>query len=208
MHMAGAFPGLDVLIARVGQLCGTSGNGAWNAKEWFPALVQASQAMGCFPTQDKPASWIPVSAAASVLVDLTLSSSKPKDSIVHLVHPQPVMFSSLASRFASTLDVPLVTYDAWLSKLAALSDDASSIPRVQPNGDGNDYSSIRALQLLPYFRGLALNADSGDSFGLPSLDCSQLKLCSKVVLSTEMESLGQADVVKWVVYWRQVGLLR
>ncbi|EIW80018.1 acetyl-CoA synthetase-like protein [Coniophora puteana RWD-64-598 SS2] len=208
MHMVGAFPGLDVLIARVGQLCGTSGNGAWNAKEWFPALVQASQAMGCFPTQDKAASWIPISAAASVLVDLTLSSSKPKDSIVHLVHPQPVIFSSLASHFASMLDVPLVTYDAWLSKLAALSDDASSIPRVQPNGDGNDYSSIRALQLLPYFRGLASNADSGDSFGLPSLDCSQLKLCSKADLSTEMESLGQADVVKWVAYWRQVGLLR
>jgi len=164
--------------------------------------------MGFFPTQDKPASWIPMSAAASVLVDLTLSNAKPKDSIVHLVHLQPVMFSSLASHFASVLGVPLVTYDAWLSKLAVLSDDASSIPRVQPNGDGNDYNSIRALQLLPYFRGLASNAYSGDSFGLPSLDCSQLELCSKTVLSTEMESLGQADVAKWAAYWRQVGLLR
>jgi thioester reductase-like protein len=40
--------GLDAQIVRVGQLAGAA-NGLWNTKEWFPALVQAGQILGCLP---------------------------------------------------------------------------------------------------------------------------------------------------------------
>jgi thioester reductase-like protein len=43
--------GLDARIVRVGQLAGAA-NGLWNMKEWFPALVQASQVVGCLPDVD------------------------------------------------------------------------------------------------------------------------------------------------------------
>lgn len=39
---------LEALIVRVGQVCGGP-NGAWNAHEWFPAVVQSAHKVGCFP---------------------------------------------------------------------------------------------------------------------------------------------------------------
>jgi thioester reductase-like protein len=40
---------LSRIIVRVGQLSGAE-NGAWNAKEWFPALLRSSQLLGHLPT--------------------------------------------------------------------------------------------------------------------------------------------------------------
>ena len=39
---------LEVIVVRVGQVCGGP-NGAWNVHEWFPAVVQSAQKLGCFP---------------------------------------------------------------------------------------------------------------------------------------------------------------
>ena len=39
---------LRPVVVRVGQLTG-SDNGAWNEKDWFPALVKSSRHLGCLP---------------------------------------------------------------------------------------------------------------------------------------------------------------
>lgn len=39
---------MPITIARVGQLSGGL-SGAWNIREWFPAMVQNSRATGCLP---------------------------------------------------------------------------------------------------------------------------------------------------------------
>lgn len=41
--------GLRANVVRVGQLCGDLEKGGWNEKEWVPALVKGSQALGAFP---------------------------------------------------------------------------------------------------------------------------------------------------------------
>jgi len=43
---------LNAVIVRVGQLAGGV-NGSWNVAEWFPALVQSSLTLGCFPTDER-----------------------------------------------------------------------------------------------------------------------------------------------------------
>jgi thioester reductase-like protein len=48
---ASASRGLDARVIRVGQLSGAA-NGLWNTKEWFPALIQGGQAVGCLPDGD------------------------------------------------------------------------------------------------------------------------------------------------------------
>ncbi|KAJ7459820.1 hypothetical protein FB451DRAFT_1182121 [Mycena latifolia] len=40
------------LVVRVGQLCGGI-NGAWNAHEWVPALVQSARVIGCIPADSR-----------------------------------------------------------------------------------------------------------------------------------------------------------
>jgi len=41
--------GIHTVIARVGQLSGDSVSGGWTTKEWFPAMLRSSQALGCIP---------------------------------------------------------------------------------------------------------------------------------------------------------------
>lgn len=45
--------GVPTTSVRVGQLCGSEGNGAWNHGEWFPSLVKSSLYMKCMPSMDK-----------------------------------------------------------------------------------------------------------------------------------------------------------
>lgn len=42
---------LPVTVVRVGQLSGGV-NGAWNTKEWFPAMIKSGQMVGCLPQID------------------------------------------------------------------------------------------------------------------------------------------------------------
>ncbi|KAL0564029.1 hypothetical protein V5O48_018027 [Marasmius crinis-equi] len=44
--------GLRTHIIRVGQLCGLKANGAWGKQEWFPAIIQGSELLGCIPITD------------------------------------------------------------------------------------------------------------------------------------------------------------
>lgn len=45
--------GLRTHVVRVGQLCGDSIVGAWNEKEWLPAMVRGSQILGAVPQMDE-----------------------------------------------------------------------------------------------------------------------------------------------------------
>ena len=49
LSIAGQETPLRPIIVRVGQLCGGI-NGNWNHREWFPALVRASQVVGGAPS--------------------------------------------------------------------------------------------------------------------------------------------------------------
>ncbi|EIW79977.1 acetyl-CoA synthetase-like protein [Coniophora puteana RWD-64-598 SS2] len=202
-RVAAQVPSFSSLIVRVGQLCGGAETGSWNTKEWFPALVQSAKATGCFPSEDKPVSWIPTSVAASLLVKLARSTYRPRSGIVHLIHPKPVPFSSLAAPFASALNVPMVPYKEWLSKLEALHDQASNSAETQSN---SDVSNLRALRLVTFFQSLALDKAAGDAMGFAKLDCTQLK-ASPVLADVGHEPLGADSVQRWLDYWRRKGLL-
>jgi len=191
-------PSFNALIVRVGQLCGGASAGSWNTKEWFPALVQSTDALRCFPSEDKPVFWIPASTAAALLVKLATSSYRPKSDIIHLVHPRPTSFADLAAVFATALDVPRVPYKQWLMKLEDLHEK-------QVSGDGSD-SELRALRLITFFQALASDRVSGDLTGSAKLDCTQLK-ASSVLSSVECKALGADNVQKWIGYWRRAGFM-
>jgi thioester reductase-like protein len=40
-------------VVRIGQLSGSSKNGAWNVKEWVPAIIRGGQIIGCLPFRDE-----------------------------------------------------------------------------------------------------------------------------------------------------------
>ncbi|KAK7710297.1 putative NRPS-like protein biosynthetic cluster [Diaporthe eres] len=69
-----------IIIIRVGQLCGNSRTGAWNATEAYPIMLSSARVSGCLPNLPGEAlSWLPVDTAArSVLEIATLPPDPPE----------------------------------------------------------------------------------------------------------------------------------
>ncbi|EPS94433.1 hypothetical protein FOMPIDRAFT_1038850 [Fomitopsis schrenkii] len=170
---------LEALIVRVGQVCGGP-NGAWNAHEWFPAVVQSAHKVGCFPDDPRVVSWLPLDAAAVAVAGL-VHAPAGKEDIIHLIHPRPVPWSSLAVTTTQELDVALVPYNEWVLKLEALSASGQSeveLLRTDDNAQALNFPSLsvtRATQLCPTLR--------------------------------ETTPLGANDVKRWLDYWRGIGFI-
>lgn len=98
-------------------------------------------------------------------------------------------------RISKKLDVPLVPYSEWLSKLKEASTTAKN---TRENS---------ALRLLKFYEGL----DGGNG-----LEAAGLRLCSTdvarsvcPVLDEEgLKTVTVEEIQKWLDYWRSLGLLR
>ncbi|THU83583.1 hypothetical protein K435DRAFT_971493 [Dendrothele bispora CBS 962.96] len=93
-------PQWDSVIVRLGQTCG-SPNGSWNRKEWIPALVRTDL----------------VARAFRDFLDAPDAETQGNPSFVHLIHPRPVRWSTLAQTIGSKLNVDVVPFATWLKKL-------------------------------------------------------------------------------------------
>ncbi|KZT01340.1 acetyl-CoA synthetase-like protein [Laetiporus sulphureus 93-53] len=188
---------LSCLIVRVGQLCGSI-DGAWNIHEWFPSLVESTTKLKCFPEDHRVVDWVPLDVAAQAMVEFTKASHDYI--VVHLVHPHPVSWSSIANSLSRELSVSLVEYTEWLARLESLLDSShsESLEEVEALRD------MRALRLLPFFRGLA-RTRGGNALGFPELAVEKAKNLSPTLANGA--PLTADDAVKWLTYWRGIGLL-
>ncbi|PBK96038.1 acetyl-CoA synthetase-like protein [Armillaria gallica] len=144
-------PGLRYLVVRVGQLTGGH-KGTWNVKEWIPSMIHSSTVLGYLPDDDKLVSWVPVHVAAQAIVD-NVDSAGP---VMHLAHPEPISWASLARVISHELAVKLVPYSHWLQGL-----DKSPL----------DPTALPAKRILPYYKcnAEALGRKNREAFGLPQL---------------------------------------
>lgn len=69
-----------IIIIRVGQLCGNSRTGAWNATEAYPIMLSSARVSGCLPDLPGEAlSWLPVDAAARSVLEIATSPPDPPE---------------------------------------------------------------------------------------------------------------------------------
>ncbi|KAH9917020.1 uncharacterized protein B0H18DRAFT_1036256 [Fomitopsis serialis] len=160
---------LDPLVARLGQIC-AGRDGVWNAHEWFPSMVQSAPTLGCFPDDHKsdplPAvDWIQLDLATAALVDFRKASSPTQ--LVHLVTP-PRLWHILASPSPPSSPSRCAVRDVARQARAAL--------RRQRGRVG--VQSLRALHLLPMFRGMAENVGRDAGVGMADMDVSRAKEAS------------------------------
>jgi len=190
---------LESTIVRVGQISGGK-DGDWNINEWFPSLVQSAAKLGHFPDVTGTVDWIPLDLAARVLVEFSKFPATP--SILHLVHPRPVAWSSIAASLSAELSLDVVPYSQWLSALEQENKEGDagqgSVQRVR---------ELRALRLLSFFQSIARKEGGKSAMGFPALAVTNAKACSPSLADPALTSLGATDVHKWVAYWRKVGLL-
>lgn len=119
----------------------------------------------------------------------------------HVVHPRGVPFNSLIGSAASWLDVPLVPFPEWLSKLSevhkSLSYSDANLERTQADNP--------ALRLFSLYES-ARTGPEWEPLGVARLDTARAVQVSKV-LAEGAEPLGEENVRKWVSAWRSSGFL-
>jgi hypothetical protein len=141
-------------------------------------------------------SWIPVHTAAACLVKMRQSETL----VLHLVHPNPVPWSTVLEPISEALGMPLVPYSVWLSALKACSLGKHSGPASAHNP---------ALHLLDFFQSAdkPLPSPDAEAFGFPRLLTEK---AAKVAFSLKYESLsvlGKQDAEGWLKYWTKIGHL-
>lgn len=172
--------GLPVHIVRAGQLSGNSQTGAWNASEYIPILIHSSISVGSipedFPVRDdgcrygifsedadfdsyyrQNIRWIPVDAAASMILHLCLDQPQPPPASScaywHLEDPQSVSWSKLIDSVIQRGGdrIRRTTMRAWLDSIQTLSVDNSgskpSVPAAKLLSFFSDYASARPVVL-------------------------------------------------------------
>ncbi|TFY68026.1 hypothetical protein EVJ58_g1265 [Rhodofomes roseus] len=188
---------LQTLSVRVGQLCGGI-DGSWNSNEWFPALVQSAEILRCFPRDDRTVDWIPLDVAATAVAEFCTTTSPV--GFLHLVHPRPVPWDSIAAVVAAELRVGLIAFDVWLAKLEQKGNTATTHPGCD---EVEMLRTLPALRLLPFFKTII----KPGAIGSQDLAMTNAMGASPSLSDPNVRQVGEDDVRKWIAYWRRVGLL-
>jgi len=190
---------LDPLIVRVAQLTGGPG-GAWATNEWYPIMVQSAPILGCFPDDPNDINFLPFEIAASALLDFRKTSNPAHT--VHLVHPRPVSWHSIAAAIASELSIPLVPFLEWLETLEKVALTLSQNTN-EPHRRGP-----RVVQLIPFFRAQVHKTASGRvALRWPDVEVREAVKGSLTLADPNLRQVGADDVKRWLGYWRKVGFL-
>lgn len=136
------------------------------------------------------------------MLEMSHVDPTPDAHTFHLVHPRGVPFNALIGSAASWLNVPLVPFPEWLSRLTeeykkSQSRSDADLERMQ--------LSNPALRLFSFYD-TARTGPEWEPLGAARLDASRAVRVSKV-LAEGAEPLGEENVRKWLAAWRSSGFL-
>ncbi|KAH7092027.1 ochratoxin A non-ribosomal peptide synthetase [Paraphoma chrysanthemicola] len=206
--------GIKTSSVRIGQVAGAARTASgWNKQEWLPRLVTSSAFIGEIPSTlgdelatEDAVNWVPIDQIADVVVELALHSNgdqaaeKPT-SIFHVVHPNPVSWSSLLEPIKKGLEaspssvgpIKIVPYAHWLSTLKTKSAeeekagniDAATLAEMNP-----------AMHLLEFYEKLQYQGQGGVRV---KLSIENTLSCSETLKS--LQPLKEEWVAGWVKEW-------
>ncbi|KAK9779538.1 putative Carrier domain-containing protein [Seiridium cardinale] len=196
--------GIPVRVARVGQVAGQVGAGAWNRTEWLPSLVVSGFHLGCLPEDLGPrfseVDWIPSDLLADAVVDLiTLPSWAQRTAsdgadVYNLRNPSTTTWNTLlpalqdAARAYLSRGLEIVSSATWLQRLQESSDpEAHDVAAL--------VASNPAYMLLPFYR-------DGLWVGGPAIEPMSVKKSIAVSPTLQdMPSVHYDWMRKWVEDW-------
>jgi len=136
------------------------------------------------------------------MLEMSHVDPTPDAHTFHLVHPRGVPFNALIGSAASWLNVPLVPFPEWLSRLTG------EYKKTQSHSDANlerMQASNPALRLFSFYD-TARTGPEWEPLGAARLDASRAVRVSKV-LAEGAKPLGEENVWKWLAAWRSSGFL-
>ena len=125
----------------------------------------------------------------------------PDAHTLHIVHPRGVPFNTLIASAASSLNVPLVPYSEWFSKL-------SGEHKTQSYSETNlekAQATNPALRLFGFFQSARIGPE-WEPLGVARLETKRAVRVSNV-LAEGVKPLDDENVRKWLDSWRASGFL-
>ncbi|TFK84744.1 acetyl-CoA synthetase-like protein [Polyporus arcularius HHB13444] len=185
--------GIDTIVVRVGQLSGDTRIGGWSVQEWVPALLGASQKIGCVPSRNENLTWLPVDTAAAALLELlapkdSAASDGARTEYAHLVCPTPTPWDAVFGEYAKRLGLPLVPIGEWVQRLESYS-------RSNTAAEGG-----AGLHLLEFFT-------KGLESGVEDVLSTEKTVARSRVLA-EAKPVDEKDVERSLKFWVDVGAIK
>ena len=118
-------------VVRIGQLCGDTKHGVWNASEAWPIMLSSVAATGCLPDlEDEKLGWLAVDLAAKAVIEIGLrerdatgSSEASKCAVHHIFNPdRSVKWADMLDWIRGLRSEPfqVVEVRGWVTKLEGL----------------------------------------------------------------------------------------
>ena len=148
--------------------------------------------------------WIPADIAAAAILDLRKCTGPTHT--VHLAHPRPVSWRSIATFVSGQFSVPLVPYSEWLAKLEEYNAryELGVVASAPPDNMPHD---LHALRLMSFYRSVAGRVGSGPiALGMVNLEIKEALKASPTLAAPELKRLTMQDAQMWLAYWRRMGL--
>ncbi|KZT61212.1 acetyl-CoA synthetase-like protein [Calocera cornea HHB12733] len=199
--------GIHATIWRVGQLAGSTQNGAWNTTDWVPIIAKGGKVMNALPSfPGGNVSWLPTDSAAKAIVDGLHNidaDSEITHRYLHLVHPHPTKWDYIITYMSKILKVPVVPFSEWFGMLEG----------AATKGGLQEAERNPAIKLLDFFgrgnKALEENMKQGkykpkEAMGMPDLQTGNAVTVSETLRGLKV--LGEEDVQLWLGYWEQHGM--
>ncbi|KAL4865185.1 hypothetical protein BDV12DRAFT_211187 [Aspergillus spectabilis] len=112
------------LVARPGQISGSTTSGFWNPVEHFAFVVKTANALKAWPDLRGVLHWLPVDKSASVIVDI-LNIENSEDAaeahpVYHVDNPVGQPWNEMSTVLAGALDIPpqgIVPFEEWIMRV-------------------------------------------------------------------------------------------
>ncbi|KAJ8488652.1 hypothetical protein ONZ45_g13883 [Pleurotus djamor] len=199
--------GFNTCCVRIPQLYGGGKDGIWPASGWLPVLVNSSVTLKQIPTMGGVVDWLPMSAVATVLHQISTYGTDKLPSVINVCHSNPVPYADvidwmkthISRRSEGRINIRPMDIAEWTQKMEELQRNGVS-PRVLP-----------AMKLLGFIREvvtrdkLAEDKSALATGALPLLRMDHLTYICPSLMS--LEPVAEATVSGWVDYWISKGYL-
>ena len=122
---------------------------------------------------------------------------KDASPVVHIAHPKPVPWNTIVDSVSEILDVPIVPYSQWFSKLeqAATAALESGLSATSPK--------YPAFHLLHFYRSQQSSDNQNmesDAITGANLDLAAAKSSSGIMADANLAQLNSSSVAQWLSY--------
>ena len=119
----------NIAVLRIGQLCGDTENGIWNASEAWPLMLSSVTVLKALPDLHESLNWLPVDVAAKAVIEIALNetdklpgTSEENIPVYHILNPSTEATWSDLLTWMKKLspDFSIISPAAWVGRLKDL----------------------------------------------------------------------------------------